>query len=39
CSQSGSDTDIFSGEYDDEDVGAEVDLNNLETTMNVSPFL
>ncbi|GKF79054.1 hypothetical protein Tco_0234622, partial [Tanacetum coccineum] len=22
--------------YDDEDVGAEVDLNNLETTMNVS---
>ncbi|GKA60527.1 ribonuclease H-like domain-containing protein [Tanacetum coccineum] len=30
-------TDIFSGAYDDEDEGAEVDLNNLETTMNVSP--
>ncbi|GJT62306.1 putative ribonuclease H-like domain-containing protein [Tanacetum coccineum] len=28
-------TSIFSGAYDDEDVGAEVDLNNLETTMNV----
>ncbi|GKE28580.1 putative ribonuclease H-like domain-containing protein, partial [Tanacetum coccineum] len=27
-------TDIFSGAYDDEDVGAEADLNNLETTMN-----
>ncbi|GKB72320.1 putative ribonuclease H-like domain-containing protein, partial [Tanacetum coccineum] len=27
-------TGIFSGAYDDEDVGAEVDLNNLETTMN-----
>ncbi|GJS38009.1 putative ribonuclease H-like domain-containing protein [Tanacetum coccineum] len=27
---------IFSGAYDDEDVGAEADLNNLETTMNVS---
>ncbi|GJX38495.1 uncharacterized mitochondrial protein-like protein [Tanacetum coccineum] len=27
---------IFSGAYDDEDVGVEVDLNNLETTMNVS---
>ncbi|GKD96505.1 putative ribonuclease H-like domain-containing protein [Tanacetum coccineum] len=26
------------GAYDDEDVGAEVDLNNLETTMNVSPI-
>ncbi|GJS90097.1 putative ribonuclease H-like domain-containing protein [Tanacetum coccineum] len=25
--------------YDDEDVGAEADLNNLETTMNVSPIL
>ncbi|GJY97756.1 putative ribonuclease H-like domain-containing protein [Tanacetum coccineum] len=24
--------------YDDEDVGAEADLNNLETTMNVSPL-
>ncbi|GJZ83250.1 retrovirus-related pol polyprotein from transposon TNT 1-94, partial [Tanacetum coccineum] len=31
-------TGIFSGAYDDEDVGAEADLNNLETTMNVSPF-
>ncbi|GKD77346.1 putative ribonuclease H-like domain-containing protein [Tanacetum coccineum] len=30
------DTDIFSGAYDDDDVGAEADLNNLETTMNVS---
>ncbi|GJW15521.1 putative reverse transcriptase domain-containing protein [Tanacetum coccineum] len=28
-------TGIFSGAYDDEDVGAEADLNNLETTMNV----
>ncbi|GKB91825.1 putative ribonuclease H-like domain-containing protein [Tanacetum coccineum] len=28
------DTSIFSGAYDDEDVGAEADLNNLETTMN-----
>ncbi|GJW45417.1 putative ribonuclease H-like domain-containing protein [Tanacetum coccineum] len=28
-------TCIFSGAYDDEDVGAEADLNNLETTMNV----
>ncbi|GKF28516.1 hypothetical protein Tco_0094858, partial [Tanacetum coccineum] len=27
---------IFSGAYDDEDKGAEVDLNNLEITMNVS---
>ncbi|GJU14471.1 ribonuclease H-like domain-containing protein [Tanacetum coccineum] len=26
------------GAYDDEDVGAEADLNNLETTMNVSPI-
>ncbi|GKA64846.1 putative ribonuclease H-like domain-containing protein, partial [Tanacetum coccineum] len=30
-------TDIFDDEYDDrEEVGAEADLNNLETTMNVS---
>ncbi|GJY54057.1 putative ribonuclease H-like domain-containing protein [Tanacetum coccineum] len=29
-------TGIFDGAYDDEDVGAEADLNNLETTMNVS---
>ncbi|GJS36775.1 putative ribonuclease H-like domain-containing protein [Tanacetum coccineum] len=28
-------TGIFNGAYDDEDVGAEADLNNLETTMNV----
>ncbi|GJZ57711.1 putative ribonuclease H-like domain-containing protein [Tanacetum coccineum] len=28
-------TGIFSGAYDDEDVGAEADLNNLETTMNI----
>ncbi|GKB54232.1 putative ribonuclease H-like domain-containing protein [Tanacetum coccineum] len=31
-------TGIFSGAYDDEDVGAEADPNNLETTMNVSPI-
>ncbi|GJU51406.1 putative ribonuclease H-like domain-containing protein [Tanacetum coccineum] len=31
-------TGIFSGAYDDEDVGAEADLNNLETTLNVSPI-
>ncbi|GKC11231.1 putative ribonuclease H-like domain-containing protein [Tanacetum coccineum] len=31
-------TGIFSGAYDDEDVGAEADLNNLATTMNVSPI-
>ncbi|GJS30520.1 hypothetical protein Tco_0491140 [Tanacetum coccineum] len=31
-------TGIFSGAYDDEDVGAEADLNYLETTMNVSPI-
>ncbi|GJS55817.1 putative ribonuclease H-like domain-containing protein [Tanacetum coccineum] len=29
-------TSIFDGAYDDEDVGAEADLNNLEITMNVS---
>ncbi|GKE70049.1 putative ribonuclease H-like domain-containing protein, partial [Tanacetum coccineum] len=29
-----TDTGIFSGAYNDEDVGAEADLNNLETTMN-----
>ncbi|GKE06418.1 putative ribonuclease H-like domain-containing protein, partial [Tanacetum coccineum] len=29
-------TGIFSGAYDDEDMGAEADINNLETTMNVS---
>ncbi|GJZ41975.1 putative ribonuclease H-like domain-containing protein [Tanacetum coccineum] len=32
------DIGIFSGAYDDEDVGAEADLNNLETTMNISPI-
>ncbi|GKD10728.1 hypothetical protein Tco_1190413, partial [Tanacetum coccineum] len=31
-----NDTGIFVNAYDDEDVGAETDLNNLETTMNVS---
>ncbi|GJW28347.1 putative ribonuclease H-like domain-containing protein [Tanacetum coccineum] len=31
-------TNIFSGAYDDEDEGTEADLNNLETTMNVSPI-
>ncbi|GKB01115.1 putative ribonuclease H-like domain-containing protein, partial [Tanacetum coccineum] len=31
-------TGIFRGANDDEDVGAEADLNNLETTMNVSPI-
>ncbi|GJZ54942.1 putative ribonuclease H-like domain-containing protein, partial [Tanacetum coccineum] len=29
---------IFDNAYDDEDVGANVDLNNLETTTNVSPI-
>ncbi|GJS21570.1 ribonuclease H-like domain-containing protein [Tanacetum coccineum] len=29
---------IFSGAYNDEDEGAEADLNNLEKTMNVSPI-
>ncbi|GJZ02775.1 putative ribonuclease H-like domain-containing protein [Tanacetum coccineum] len=32
------DTRIFGNAYDDEDVGAEAHLNNLETTMNVSPI-
>ncbi|GKB76939.1 ribonuclease H-like domain-containing protein, partial [Tanacetum coccineum] len=32
------DTGIFGNAYDDEGVGAEADLNNLETTMNVSPI-
>ncbi|GJZ97273.1 uncharacterized mitochondrial protein-like protein [Tanacetum coccineum] len=31
-------TSIFSGAYDDEDESAKADLNNLETTMNVSPI-
>ncbi|GKE12105.1 putative ribonuclease H-like domain-containing protein [Tanacetum coccineum] len=30
------DTEIVGNAYDDEDVGAEADLNNLETTMNVN---
>ncbi|GJS56247.1 hypothetical protein Tco_0629609 [Tanacetum coccineum] len=29
-------TVIFTGAYDDEDVGGQADLNNLETTVNVS---
>ncbi|GKF21589.1 hypothetical protein Tco_0070227, partial [Tanacetum coccineum] len=32
------DTRIFSSAYDDENVGVESDLNNLKTTMNVSPI-
>ncbi|GJR45078.1 putative ribonuclease H-like domain-containing protein, partial [Tanacetum coccineum] len=32
------DTGIFGNAYDDKDVGAKVNLNNLETTMNVSPI-
>ncbi|GJV43751.1 putative ribonuclease H-like domain-containing protein [Tanacetum coccineum] len=32
------DTGIFGNSYNDEDVGAEADLNNLEKTMNVSPI-
>ncbi|GKF98213.1 hypothetical protein Tco_0296996, partial [Tanacetum coccineum] len=32
------DTGIFSGAYDDEDVGTEADLNNMEISMNVSPI-
>ncbi|GJS14485.1 putative ribonuclease H-like domain-containing protein [Tanacetum coccineum] len=31
-------TGIFSGTYDDEDVGAEANLNNLEITMSVGPI-
>ncbi|GJY42494.1 putative ribonuclease H-like domain-containing protein [Tanacetum coccineum] len=31
-------TGIFNGAYNDEDIGVEADLNNLETTMNVSPI-
>ncbi|GJY88763.1 putative ribonuclease H-like domain-containing protein [Tanacetum coccineum] len=33
-----NDTGIFGNACDDEDVGVEADLNNLETTMNVSPI-
>ncbi|GKA97618.1 putative ribonuclease H-like domain-containing protein [Tanacetum coccineum] len=36
--QSLENTGIFNDAYDDREVGAEVDLNNLETTMNVSPI-
>ncbi|GKB92985.1 putative ribonuclease H-like domain-containing protein [Tanacetum coccineum] len=32
------DTGIFGNAYDDKDVGAEADINNLETTMSVSPI-
>ncbi|GKC44166.1 retrovirus-related pol polyprotein from transposon TNT 1-94 [Tanacetum coccineum] len=32
------DTGIFSGAYDDEDVGVEADFYNMEITMNVSPI-
>ncbi|GJT97620.1 hypothetical protein Tco_1093138 [Tanacetum coccineum] len=34
--QSLENTNIFNDAYDDREVGAEADLNNLETTMNVS---
>ncbi|GKF90566.1 hypothetical protein Tco_0274267, partial [Tanacetum coccineum] len=33
-----NDTRIFGNAYDDEDVGAVADLNNMETTINVSPI-
>ncbi|GKC68552.1 putative ribonuclease H-like domain-containing protein [Tanacetum coccineum] len=33
-----NDTGIFGNAYNDEDVGATADLNNLETTTNVSPI-
>ncbi|GJT15682.1 putative ribonuclease H-like domain-containing protein [Tanacetum coccineum] len=29
---------IFSGDYNDEDVGAEVDFNNMDNTIDVSPI-
>ncbi|GJS36658.1 putative ribonuclease H-like domain-containing protein [Tanacetum coccineum] len=29
---------IFSGAYDDEDVGAEADFNNMDNTIDVSPI-
>ncbi|GJW43132.1 hypothetical protein Tco_0071931 [Tanacetum coccineum] len=32
------DAGIFGNTYDDEDVGTEDDLNNLETILNVSPI-
>ncbi|GJU86476.1 putative ribonuclease H-like domain-containing protein, partial [Tanacetum coccineum] len=36
--QSLENTCIFNDAYDDREVGAKADLNNLETTMNVSPI-
>ncbi|GJZ16301.1 putative ribonuclease H-like domain-containing protein [Tanacetum coccineum] len=36
--QSLENTSIFDDAYDDREVGVEVDLNNLETTFNVSPI-
>ncbi|GJY30030.1 putative ribonuclease H-like domain-containing protein [Tanacetum coccineum] len=36
--QSLENTGIFDDAYDDREVGVETDLNNLETTMNVSPI-
>ncbi|GJS75193.1 putative ribonuclease H-like domain-containing protein [Tanacetum coccineum] len=36
--QSLENTGIFDDAYDDREMGAEADLNNLETTMNVSPI-
>ncbi|GJX01708.1 putative ribonuclease H-like domain-containing protein [Tanacetum coccineum] len=30
--------DIFSGAYDDEDVGADADFNNMDNTIDVSPI-
>ncbi|GJU94909.1 ribonuclease H-like domain-containing protein [Tanacetum coccineum] len=36
--QSLENTRIFDDAYDDREVGAEADLNNLETTMNVNPI-
>ncbi|GKF01922.1 hypothetical protein Tco_0028845 [Tanacetum coccineum] len=36
--QSLENTGIFDDAYDEREVGAEADLNNLETTMNVSPI-
>ncbi|GKD40491.1 uncharacterized mitochondrial protein-like protein [Tanacetum coccineum] len=36
--QSLENTGIFDDAYDDREVGVEADLNNLETTMNVSPI-
>ncbi|GKF80872.1 hypothetical protein Tco_0239474 [Tanacetum coccineum] len=36
--QSLENTGIFDDAYDDREVGAEANLNNLETTMNVSPI-